>query len=174
VRQRVSHRSILRFYTPHIPIHTHPLYHYNTHTNNTTNTTINNTINNNTNNSHRYWLDIEPSYVEAARKKGKMDDRVELNMIEKKMAYGCSASPKPGEEGTFIVKLVAFPSRLVTVKLEDGKPVARMSINGEDHQLKKIYVTATERTLRLPKVEHIDLFAVDKDGKAVTERQKGE
>ena len=36
----------------------------------------------------RYWMDIDPEYVKAARAKGKMHDREELNMIERQFAYG--------------------------------------------------------------------------------------
>lgn len=35
-----------------------------------------------------YWLDIDPEYVEKARAKGVESDRVDLNMIERNMAYG--------------------------------------------------------------------------------------
>lgn len=35
-----------------------------------------------------YWLDIDPEYVKANRKKGKTDDRDELSYIDKTMAYG--------------------------------------------------------------------------------------
>jgi hypothetical protein len=35
-----------------------------------------------------YWMDIDPAYVKETRKKGKMDDRSDLNTIEKQFAYG--------------------------------------------------------------------------------------
>jgi hypothetical protein len=121
-----------------------------------------------------YWLDIEPSYVEAARKKGKMDDRVELNVIEKKMAYGCSATASTTTPGEYSVKLVAFPKRLGTLKLAaDGTtPVMYMEINGQQCVLKKIFVQAVDRMIGLPKVEYIELFGVDADGNAAQERLK--
>ncbi len=35
-----------------------------------------------------FWHDIDPAYMAANRKAGKMDDRSELNMIESQFAYG--------------------------------------------------------------------------------------
>ena len=39
------------------------------------------------NNVVGYWLKIEPSYVAKNRQKGKKDDRVEINMVEKKVCF---------------------------------------------------------------------------------------
>lgn len=35
-----------------------------------------------------YWMDIDPEYVKAARAKGVTSDRVELGVMESKLAYG--------------------------------------------------------------------------------------
>lgn len=37
-----------------------------------------------------YWLDIDPEYMAKNRAKGKDSDREDLNMIERRMAYGCA------------------------------------------------------------------------------------
>eukprot|EP01084_Bolivina_argentea_P070090 127485_1 len=39
-----------------------------------------------------YWLDIDPEFVKAARKKGVNSDRAELSYMEKKLAYGYNVS----------------------------------------------------------------------------------
>ena len=44
-----------------------------------------------------YWLDIDPTYVEKRRKKGILTDVEELNFIEKKMAYGITATLEVAE-----------------------------------------------------------------------------
>ena len=36
-----------------------------------------------------YWYDIDPEYTKKRRAKGDMTDRVELGMVERRMAYGC-------------------------------------------------------------------------------------
>ncbi|KAK7200119.1 hypothetical protein NESM_000061900 [Novymonas esmeraldas] len=42
---------------------------------------------------HAYFVNLEPSYVEDRRRKGVEYDCDDLNMIERTMAYGCSATP---------------------------------------------------------------------------------
>lgn len=42
---------------------------------------------------HPMWIKLEPEHVARRRARGETDDRCELNMIEKKMAFGCSTSP---------------------------------------------------------------------------------
>lgn len=45
-----------------------------------------------------FWLDIDPAYVASNRKNGVMTNRCELNMIDRKMAYGVHVnSTKPIE-----------------------------------------------------------------------------
>jgi hypothetical protein len=39
-----------------------------------------------------YWIKIEPEHVARRRARGEMEDICELNMVERKLAFGCSAS----------------------------------------------------------------------------------
>jgi len=118
-----------------------------------------------------YWLDIDPEYVAAARKKGIQTDRNELNMIEKQFAYGVGFEPVQGKSDHYNLKLVALPERPVEMCLDsNGNPQARISINGKSANLVRIYVYAVERMLRTPKVEYIDVIGQDENGEYVHER----
>lgn len=117
-----------------------------------------------------YWLDIDPEYIKANRKKGKNDDRVDLGMIEKKMAYGLSASETAAGSGEFNIKLVALSERQVIIKLVDGKPKSYLMINGALCEVSIIYVDATDNWVGLPTVNFVELHGIDADGNAVVER----
>lgn len=128
-----------------------------------------------------YWLKIDPDSRANNRKRGKMDDRVELMGIEKTVAYGIKTTPIPGAPGEFRVSFVALASRqftLTTVEAGNGTPGCAVlprpaivgSLNGHDCVMSNFYVMARETWL-LPKVEYVDLFGVRiADGVAETER----
>ncbi|CAG9573407.1 conserved hypothetical protein [Leishmania major strain Friedlin] len=40
---------------------------------------------------HAYWIKINPEHVARRRARGELEDACELNMIERKLAYGCKA-----------------------------------------------------------------------------------
>lgn len=117
-----------------------------------------------------YWMDIDPEYQKAARAAGRADDRVELGMIEKKMAYGLTATP--AADGEYEVNLVALPERKLTLYVKDGRAFARMQIGGKPTNLVRIYVDSTEGWVR-PTVNHVDLYGYDAETNEVrTERIK--
>lgn len=118
-----------------------------------------------------YWLEIDPAYQEANRKKNIQSDRSELNYIEKTMAYGLSSEPVAGSAGKYKVKLVAFKDRPVSVSLDaSGKPKATMQIKGTECSISRIFVKAKDKMFGLPEVEHVDLTGVDANGTTVSER----
>jgi len=119
-----------------------------------------------------YWLDIDPEYVRANRKKGKLDDRVELGSLEKSLAYGVSSNNIPGKPGHYEIKLVAYKERPVIVYLDENKMAhAEMVINGTLSNIKSIYIQVSERIFELrPDVLYFDLKGIDKHGKVVEER----
>lgn len=41
---------------------------------------------------HAYWIKIEPEHVARRRARGETEDLCELNMVERKLAYGCNAT----------------------------------------------------------------------------------
>lgn len=107
-----------------------------------------------------YWMDIDPEFVAKARKKGKTSDRVELNILEKNMAYGLRSVPNG--DGTYQITLMAFPDRIITLRVsEEGTPVAIVDINGTRARLNKIYVKCTYKMFGLPNVKYIYLEGTD-------------
>eukprot|EP01084_Bolivina_argentea_P156755 273178_1 len=107
-----------------------------------------------------FWLDIDPEYVKAARKKGKMDDREELNFMEKKMAYGYSltSTEKNKKEKIYQLTIVSVPSMVMDLITDkDGKPRAVTIINGQKCYLRKIYVATKESWYGMPKVLYITI-----------------
>lgn len=107
-----------------------------------------------------YWLDIDPEYVAKARASGKTDDRVELNFLERTAAYGCSAKPAEAA-GEYRIHMVALPSRDLTLYLKDGKPRARIVINGKDCDLFKIHIESQDRWVGPPKVLYAEIHGDD-------------
>jgi hypothetical protein len=75
-------------------------------------------------------------------------------------------------KGHYKIQLVALPSREITLSLNsEGVAEAHILINKKNCLLQRIYVHAVDRTLRLPKVEFIELFGtVAKSGEAVYEK----
>ena len=119
-----------------------------------------------------YWLDLDPAYQKQKRDKGVTSDRLELNYIEKTMAYGLSSTPHAAKPGHHTVQLVAFSKRAVDVYYDKtkGRPVAMIEINGAQCELLRIFVSATDSWTGLPKVQHVDVIGLDAHGKQVTER----
>lgn len=96
---------------------------------------------------------------------------VQLNLIEKQFAYGVSHEAVAGKANTYNLKLVALPERPVQMTLsESGQLQSKIQCNGKMVNLVRIYVHAVDRTLRLPKVEYIDLVGQDDSGAYLHER----
>jgi hypothetical protein len=132
-----------------------------------------------------YWLDIDPAYVAKARAEGRLSDRVDLSLIERKLAYGHSVASSgpfslpeviPGMTSERLaLTFVAVPSREMELRWltdADQLPVILAAINNSICILSKIFVQSTEpkRFYQLPRVEYIDLIGVTLDGEAVSER----
>lgn len=110
-----------------------------------------------------YWLDIDPAYVEANRKKGVMSDRSEISYLEKKIAYGLTAtSAGPGEHD---ISLVALPQKVIRLKECPvlKRPRAFTSILGREARLERIYVESKENFFGLPTVLHVLVAGVTVD-----------
>lgn len=108
-----------------------------------------------------HWYDIEPSYVEKRRKKGKRDDYVELSFIESSMAYASSSKPI-GETGAFKVKFVALPQRPMILRLvfagDISLPVLLSVINGHPCIVERFFVQSIFHKWSLPTVEWVDFY----------------
>jgi len=125
-----------------------------------------------------YWLDVDPAYVAANRKKGVKSDRSELNFLESYQAYGVGFEAVKDKTGQYDLKLVAVPDRPIRLSI-DEKGIPHTSINltsseskeKEACSLDKVYVSTTEGWLSIPKVEYVELFGTSlKTGKPVIEK----
>ena len=117
-----------------------------------------------------YWLDIDPEYVKANRKKGKMDDRADLSMLEKKMAYGYKVTSTASNKKlkVYQTNLVSVPSMIMDLMTDkDGKPHAVTIINGQKCYLRKIYVATKESWYGLPKVLYVTITGIQIDNQQI-------
>lgn len=107
-----------------------------------------------------YWLDLDPEYQKRARQEGRVSDRVELNFMEKQMAFGvtCREGPKIDQYYLF---LAACPSRPILLYLdkEFDEVVAELMINKKRCSLNRIYVYINPNNPITP--EWIELHGVD-------------
>ena len=86
-----------------------------------------------------YWLDLEPSYREAARKAGKKHDRDEFGRLDH-IAYGYT-SRKLGTG--FVVALKQLPHHEIIVRFVNGKSKAYVREKEKEYLLDFIYVNQT-------------------------------
>jgi hypothetical protein len=81
----------------------------------------------------------------------------ELNLIEKKYAYGISRQEKI-EKDKFRVFLVALKGREILIQKIRGFFKAVVSINGKESILHKIYIKSEETAAGLPRVLYVELI----------------
>lgn len=99
-----------------------------------------------------------------------MDDRADLNFMEKKMAYGLSATVDAASN-TAQICLVSLPDRTLTVEVDaSGNAVCYGLVNGQRCRITFIYVKSVERTFLPPKCIYVDLCGVASDGSTQIER----
>lgn len=104
-----------------------------------------------------YWL----LYAEDGQ-------REELSTFQKK-AYGYSI--KDNKDGTFDLKLTAVKDRPLKVLMADGEPKAEIIINGKKSYLSKVYVSAEDGFMGIPKVQYYTLTGNDAEtGAEVSEK----
>jgi len=94
----------------------------------------------------------------------------ELNLIERKYAYGIDSQEKL-EQNKFRVLMVVLKDREIIVEKINGSFKAMVSINGQQSILEKVYIESKERLTGLPKVLYIDLFGRTK-GKGFPMRER--
>jgi len=113
-----------------------------------------------------YWLDVDPAYIAASRKKGIMTDRVDLNFLEKKLAYGVNFEPIKDSSNEYLLKLVALSDRRISLSIEEKTGLPRATITLTDTSgkaaacyLEKVYVSSTEGYIRTT-VNFVEIFGV--------------
>ena len=85
--------------------------------------------------------------------------REELNLIEKKKAYGFTIKPDSSVNG-YKMTVVAIPQGQITVKKDEDAIRGELVIDGHPAILEKIYINATDGLLG-PKVHYIELYGKD-------------
>ncbi len=81
----------------------------------------------------------------------------ELNIVERKQAYGIESKEKLGEN-KFRILLGALKDREIIIQKMKGDYKALVRINGKLSILERVYVKSEEQVIGLPKVHYIDLF----------------
>ena len=89
---------------------------------------------------------------------GEKGKREELNVVERKQAYGFDVTP--GEPGTFALAFKASRERRLTIGMLNDCPAATGPIGGQNGILRRMFVQSKEDSLR-PKVEYVELFGED-------------
>lgn len=112
-----------------------------------------------------YWLDLEPSYREAARARGRTHDRDEFSMADRVQAYGFNEEVLGPDKR--IVRIRSYPERAITVKLEKSGVHAYVRIQDSLCRLQYIYVQH-----HFWQVEYIELHGIDSKKRHVSERLK--
>jgi hypothetical protein len=116
-----------------------------------------------------FWYDIDEATMASTRRKGKADDRSELNAVERKFAYGISCTADEARDvrhRCFKVTFVALPGLEFELSMIDAadahgdvRRVAVMTtaIDGHPSIAERIWVQASE-TSWLPRVDFVDIF----------------
>jgi hypothetical protein len=110
---------------------------------------------------HAFWINWEKDST------GK--NREDLNLIEKRMAYGFSVE-RSRSPHSCTMKLVCFRNRPIRVYLNDGIARAETIINGQSAHLKKISIVTREKKTIVPQVLSVTVYGTDAEtGKEITE-----
>jgi len=110
-----------------------------------------------------FWLDLEPSFVEAARKARRSHDRDEPCQIDH-MVYGIDIVKRESST-TWQVKFKQFP-QLMTIHAFPDRSVSLYRVGKNTHRQKVFsFFIHTRMVLGIPKVDQIDLTAFNTDDK---------
>jgi hypothetical protein len=113
---------------------------------------------------HAFWINWE--------KDSTGNDHEELNLVEKRMAFGFSIG-KPRNPQSCTMKLVCCPDRPIRVFISEGTAHAETTINGQSAHLEKISVITCEKKKILPQVLSVTVSGTDvATGEAVEETIK--
>jgi hypothetical protein len=107
-----------------------------------------------------YWLDLEPSYMDAARKRGRAHDRDEFGFWDKQ-AYGSTF--KRISDTRLQVTMNQVPDKNITVALEKNGVNAYVTLYGELCRLNYIYVHDVFTLGIVPKVEYVEIHAFNRN-----------
>ncbi|MFI5167803.1 MAG: DUF4833 domain-containing protein [Thermoanaerobaculales bacterium] len=91
--------------------------------------------------------------------KAKNGQREDLNLVERKHAYGFDVTPGD-TPGTYAMAFKASREWRLTIRMLNGCPVAIAPIGGHDGILRRIFVQSKTDSLQ-QKVEYVELFGED-------------
>ena len=89
----------------------------------------------------------------------KKGEREELNLVERKHAYGFDVT-RGDNPGTYAMAFKASREWRLTIRMHNGCPVAIAPIGGHDGILRRIFVQSKTDSLQ-QKVEYVELFGED-------------
>lgn len=113
-----------------------------------------------------YWLDLEPSYKAAARKKGRLIDRESLGFMD--TVYGFtykSVSPTH-----IVLTMNKVRNKPLHVRLTADGCVAEIMLRNELCTLQYIYVHDRTNSWGIPYVEYLEIYGTTKQGVRISER----
>jgi hypothetical protein len=93
-----------------------------------------------------FWLDLEPSYIQARRAQGIMHDREELNYIERKFAWG--VDPRVIDPTRAQFRFAAEPTQVFDIVVQKGVPRLFTTWQGQQYMVRSAFIDASEQ-LRL-------------------------
>lgn len=115
-----------------------------------------------------FWLDLQPEYREAARRRGRKHDRDELSLLDRR-TYGFAATRV--DDRTLKLVFHQVPALAMYVRLNaDGSVTGYGQLHGINMTVQYIYVQATTRLMLLPAVEYIEVVGTDARGATVRGR----
>lgn len=132
---------------------------------------------------HAYWLNLEPKYANAARKKKQPHDCDKFSFPERKLAYGAKGKPSE-KQGVYRLKMNALPSLPIYVGIDPktDRPRATLELHpkgqyppgtkgGVPTFLERIYVHVTFNKLGVPDVPWLVYYGTTvKDGLPILQK----
>ena len=116
-----------------------------------------------------YWLDLEPSYRDAARKGGRKHDREEFGMFDNR-GYGHTIKDTSDDRKKFIIYMNQLPRVPITIASESNGVNAYVTLKGELCRLEYIYVHDQTTLGLFPTVEYIEVHGINRKREKIVEK----
>lgn len=106
----------------------------------------------------KFWFDVDPAYVAAARKKKRLRDRNEFNVLDR-MGYGLKTVERGGEHFATMTAMPAALRQEFKLVFVGGSPRWVGTIDGTECWMEKLYVKTRKRSFNpIPKVEFVRIW----------------
>ena len=117
----------------------------------------------------QYWLDLEPSYVQSARAKGRNHERDELSTLDY-FGYGMEVKDKYRPD-KWQVQFKQCPQNMTLRTHKGGVSLYRKNARGEVQKVHHLHLHDRSRMGFLPTVDYVDITAFDvKTKQRITEK----